>query len=209
MFVELCEEIFKIILNFVQVFGYLGIFFMTFIESTFVPIPSEFTLIPAGYLIAEGEMNIIPVLFFSLLGTLLGSLINYFIAYYFGRKLFINYGKYFFLKPNQLVLIEIFFHKYGAISTFFGRILPGVKHFISFPAGLAKMNLMLFCLYTILGSCIWLSFLLYLGYFIGTNQDSISLYVKNFNFITVSIVLFIVLFLFFLKKAKKHDRGSV
>ena len=209
MFVELCEEIFKIILNFVQVFGYLGIFFMTFIESTFVPIPSEFTLIPAGYLIAEGEMNIIPVLFFSLLGTLLGSLINYFIAYYFGRKLFTNYGKYFFLKPNQLISIEVFFHRYGAISTFFGRILPGVKHFISFPAGLAKMNLMLFCLYTILGSCIWLSFLLYLGYFIGTNQDSISLYIKNFNFITVSIVLFIVLFLFFLKKAKKHDRGSV
>ena len=94
MFVEFFGEIFKLILTFVQTFGYTGIFIMTFIESTFIPIPSEFTLIPAGILIAKGELHLAPVLIFGLAGTLLGSFVNYFIAYYFGRKLFINYGKY-------------------------------------------------------------------------------------------------------------------
>ena len=110
MFVEFFGEIFKLILNFVQTFGYTGIFIMTFIESTFIPIPSEFTLIPAGILIAKGELHLAPVLIFGLTGTLLGSFVNYFIAYYFGRKLFINYGKYFFLKPGQLLSLELFFN---------------------------------------------------------------------------------------------------
>ena len=134
MFVELFEIIFKIILNFVQSFGYIGIFLMTFVESTFIPMPSEFTLIPAGYLVARGDMNILPVLLSSVLGALLGSLFNYFIAYYFGRKLFTIYGKYFFLNSQQLNTIELFFTRYGGISTLLGRMLPGIKHFISFPA---------------------------------------------------------------------------
>ena len=94
MIAEFFAEIVRLILHFVRVFGYFGIFFMTFIESTFIPIPSEFTLIPAGYLVAKGEMHVTYVLIFSLSGTLGGSLLNYVIAHYFGRKLFINYGKY-------------------------------------------------------------------------------------------------------------------
>lgn len=205
MLVEFFEEIIKLILNFVQTFGYLGIFIMTFIESTFIPIPSEFTLIPAGYLVAKGEMQLIPVLFFSILGTLLGSFVNYLIAYRFGRKLFIEYGKYFFLKPGQLLHIEIFFNKYGAISTFFGRMLPGIKHFISFPAGLAKMNLKLFSLYTFLGSSVWLSFLLYLGHIIGTNEDLIAAHIKRFNAIIISIVASVIILIFCIKKFKKNN----
>ena len=205
MFVEFFEEIFKLILNFVQTFGYIGIFIMTFIESTFIPIPSEFTLIPAGYLIAKGDMHLAPVLLSSIVGTLLGSFINYFIAYHFGRKLFINYGKYFFLKSGQLLKIELFFNKYGVISTFFGRMLPGIKHFISFPAGLAKMNLKLFTLYTFLGSLIWLSFLLYLGHVIGTNEELISTYIKRFNITIIIIVIFIFLLLYVIKKFKKNN----
>ncbi len=209
MFVGLFAEIFKLILNVVQTFSYMGILFMTFIESTFVPIPSELTLIPAGYLIAKGEMQLAPVLLSSLLGTLIGSFSNYFIAYRFGRKLFINYGKYFFLKSDQLLSIELFFNKYGAISTFFGRMLPGIKHFISFPAGLAKMNVKLFCLYTLLGSGIWLSFLLYLGHVIGTNEALILTYIKGFNIIMIFITIFISLFLYIFKKIKKREKRNV
>ena len=205
MFVEFFGEIFKLILNFVQTFGYTGIFIMTFIESTFIPIPSEFTLIPAGILIAKGELHLAPVLIFGLTGTLLGSFVNYFIAYYFGRKLFINYGKYFFLKPGQLLSLELFFNKYGVISTFFGRMLPGIKHFISFPAGLARMNLKLFTLYTLLGSFIWLSFLLYLGHIINANEELISIYIRRFNIAIIFIVIFITILIYITKKFKKRN----
>ncbi|WP_236869799.1 DedA family protein [Candidatus Bandiella numerosa] len=196
MFVEFFGEVFKLILNFVQIFGYIGIFIMTFIESTFIPVPSELTLIPAGFLIAKGELHLAPVLISSLAGTLLGSLLNYFMAYHFGRKLFINYGKYFFLKSDQLLSLELFFNKYGAISTFFGRMLPGIKHFISFPAGLARMDLKLFVLYTILGSFIWLSFILYLGHIISTNEELISIYIKRFNIVIIFVVIFIAILLY-------------
>ena len=169
---------------------------MTFIESTFIPIPSELTLIPAGYLIFHGEMSLFPVMVASITGTLIGSLLNYYIAYKYGRKLFINYGKWFFLKKGQLLTLELFFSKYGNISTFFGRMLPGIKHFISFPAGLARMNLKLFCSYTVAGSLIWLSALLYFGYAIGDNQELISKYVKKFNTIIISAVVLAVLFFY-------------
>ena len=205
MFVEFFGEIFKLILNFVQTFGYTGIFIMTFIESTFIPIPSEFTLIPAGILIAKGELHLAPVLIFGLTGTLLGSFVNYFIAYYFGRKLFINYGKYFFLKPGQLLSLELFFNKYGVISTFFGRMLPGIKHFISFPAGLARMNLKLFTLYTLLGSFIWILFLLYLGHIINANEELISIYIRRFNIAILFIVIFISILMYTTKKFKKRN----
>ena len=203
MIAEFFAEIVRLILHFVQVFGYFGIFFMTFIESTFIPIPSEFTLIPAGYLVAKGEMHTVYILIFSLSGTLVGSLLNYAIAHYFGRKLFINYGKYFFLKPGQLHSLELFFNKYGGISTFFGRMLPGIKHFISFPAGLARMNLKLFCVYTLTGSFVWLSFLLYLGYVISTNEKLIALCIKQFNFIIIAIVILVVIFIYIKNKRKK------
>ena len=202
MFVESFEKLFKLILIFVQTFGYIGIFFMTFIESTFIPIPSELTIIPAGYLIAKGEISLTTVLISSLIGTTLGSFMNYLIAYYFGRKLFVNYSKYFFLKSTQLLSIELFFNKYGNISTFFGRMLPGIKHFISFPAGLAKMNIKLFFLYTILGSFVWLSFLLYLGHVIGTNKNLIGIYIKRFNTTIIIIVVCISMLSYNLRKLK-------
>lgn len=203
MFTGFVEEAFTLILDFVETFGYLGIFFMTFIESTFLPIPSEFTLIPAGYLISKGTMHVTPVLLASLFGTITGSLLNYTIAYYFGRKLFINYGKYFFIKPGQLHSLELFFNKYGALSTFFGRMLPGIKHFISFPAGLARMNLKLFCIYTLMGSLIWVSFLLYLGHIIGTNEELISKYIKRFNFVIIFVAVAAIIFFYIKHKQKK------
>ena len=95
-------EIFLEIVWFVESLGYLGIFIMTFVESTFIPIPAEITLIPAGYLVHKGEMHGLLVLVVSSIGTLGGSLANYYIAYFFGRKLFTNKGKYFFINQSKL-----------------------------------------------------------------------------------------------------------
>lgn len=190
----LLEKFLTIIVDLVDSFGYFGIFFMTFLESTFIPIPSEITMIPAGYLIAKGELNFILVFLCSMLGTVLGALTNYIIAYHYGRKLLINYGKYFFLSPAKLAKIELFFQKYGRVSTFFGRMLPGIKHFISFPAGLGKMNIKLFTLYTALGGAIWLLLLLILGYYIGTNEALVKKYIKHINLSIILIVSFVVVF---------------
>ena len=209
MFLGLFHNMTHSIIKVVDQFGYAGIFIMTFIESTFIPIPSEITLIPAGYLVYQKQMGLFPIMLTSLLGTLLGSLLNYYIAYRYGRKLFINYGKFFFLERDRLLLLESFFASYGNISTFFGRMLPGIKHFISFPAGLAQMNIVLFCIYTLAGSSIWLTMLLYIGYIIGTNQYLITIYIKRFNYLTISIVLLLSCYFYISNRLSKVNKTKM
>lgn len=173
------------VLHLVESWGYLGIFVMTFLESTFLPIPAEITIVPAGYLISEGKMGFLMVIICSVLGTIGGSLFNYFIARRYGRSLFLNYGKYFLITPEHLKAIEYFFARHGAISTFTGRILPGIKHFISFPAGLAKMNISRFIIYTAAGGTIWNTILTTLGYYLGQNQGLLKNYIKHINILII------------------------
>jgi len=195
-------EFFLDIVDLISRFGYLGIFIMTFIESTFIPIPAEVTLIPAGFLVARHEMNGLLVLFVSILGTLGGSLCNYWIAYHYGRRILISYGRYFFINEKKLQKIEHFFDKHGSISAFIGRLLPGVKHFISFPAGLARMNLRNFCFYTVCGGTIWCSVLIGLGFVIGENDALIK---KNLQVVNTVLVIFVVcLIAFYIWYRKKR-----
>lgn len=199
-------EFFLQVVWFVESLGYFGIFIMTFIESTFIPIPSEITLIPAGYLVQKGQMSGIIVLLVSIAGTLGGALANYYIAYFFGRLLFVDKGKYFFLNPSKLKKIEQFFAEHGAISVFTGRFLPGVKHFISFPAGLAKMNLKLFAIYTALGGAIWCAILITLGYIIGENEHLIKKYLKQLNLIFIILVSVLVIYYIWKKRQNKKTK---
>lgn len=175
---------------FVEHLGVLGIFIMTFLESTFMPIPSEITMIPAGYLIQQGKMDLISVLIASIIGTIGGAYFNYWIARKYGRGLFIRYGKYFMMTPLKLAKLESFFEKHGAISTFIGRLIPGIRHYISFPAGLAKMDLKKFVIYTALGGAIWMCVLIALGYYIGENKALMTTYLP---IIKGGMFLFIVL----------------
>jgi membrane protein DedA with SNARE-associated domain len=167
------HEFIKWLVDFVDHLGYLGIFIMTLIESTFVPIPSEVTMIPAGYLVQQGKMNFWWVFLSSVAGTVIGAYVNYWIAKHYGRKLFTKYGKYFMMTPQKLEKLEGFYSQHGSLSTFIGRLLPGIRHYISFPAGLAKMNLGKFFLYTSLGGAIWMAVLLVVGYKIGDNEDMV------------------------------------
>lgn len=161
---------------FIEGIGYLGIFIGMFLESTFIPVPSEIIMIPAGMSAAQGTMNIYAIIALGTLGSLCGALFNYFLAVSFGRSILFKIGKYFFIKPKTIIKIEEFFYKHGAISTFIGRLIPGARHYISLPAGIAKMNLFKFCFYTTLGSFIWCVILTYLGFFVGKNQDLIKEY---------------------------------
>ena len=173
------HELLEWIVDFVHELGYTGIFIMTFIESSFVPIPAEVTMIPAGYLVQQGYMNGWLVMFWATLGAIGGSLFNYWVAAHYGRILFTKYGKFFFLTEAKLAKIESFFEEHGAISTFSGRLIPGLRHYISFPAGLAHMKLKQFIFYTGLGGGLWMLILMGIGYFIGEEKELIRPYVKS------------------------------
>lgn len=162
------------LVNFIETLGYPGVFLMSMLESTFLPIPSEATLIPAGYLIHQGTWNGPLVLGLAIAGTLTGSLLNYAIAYYCGRFMLVRYGKYMLMDEAKLSYMEQYFAKHGSLSIFLGRFVFGVRHFISFPAGLAKMDVKKFTLYTAAGGGIWSLILLILGYIIGDHPDEVK-----------------------------------
>lgn len=166
------------IVDLVHQWGYLGIFIMTFLESTFVPIPSEVTMVPAGYLVHQGKMDFLTVLACSIVGTVGGSLFNYWVARALGRRFFLRYGHYVLVPPHKLTKIEEYFAEHGEISTFTGRLIPGVRHVISFPAGLANMNLKKFCIFTAIGGAIWMAVLLGVGYEIGDHENEIRKVLK-------------------------------
>ena len=183
------HDIVNYIVDTVGALGYMGIFFMMFLESSFFPFPSEVVMIPAGYLAYKGEMNIYLAILAGVSGSLFGALFNYFLAVKFGRVLLIKYGKYVFVKEETILKMENFFEKHGSISTFSGRLIPAVRQYISFPAGLAKMNLTLFCIYTSLGAAIWVVILTLMGYYIGDNQALIKEYLR---YIIAGILFLIV-----------------
>ena len=180
--------------------GYLGIFLMMFLESSFFPFPSEVVMIPAGYLAYKGEMNIYIAIVAGILGSLAGALFNYYLAIKFGRKFLIKYGKYFFIKEPTIIKMEEFFKSHGHISTFSGRLIPAVRQYISFPAGLARMNLFIFCIYTSLGAGIWVIILTLLGYFLGGNEALIKEYLHTI--VIVILVLLAVLGFAYYKRVK-------
>ena len=180
--------------------GYLGIFLMMFLESSFFPFPSEVVMIPAGYLAYKGEMNMFIAIAVGILGSLAGALFNYYLAVKFGRKFLIKYGKYFFIKEPTIVKMEEFFKSHGHISTFSGRLIPAVRQYISFPAGLARMNLFIFCIYTSLGAGIWVIILTLLGYFLGGNEALIKEYLHTI--VIVILVLLAVLGFAYYKRVK-------
>ena len=178
--------------------GYIGIFLLMLIESSFIPFPSEIVLIPAGYLASQGEMNITLIMFASLMGSIMGALINYFGALYVGRKFLLKYGKYILVSEETLDKMEQFFKKHGAISTFSGRLIPGIRQLISIPAGLSKMDLKIFILYTSLGALIWSAVLVILGFMIGENQALIKEYLSQI--ITVTLIGVTLLISFYIYK---------
>jgi membrane protein DedA with SNARE-associated domain len=169
--------------------GYPGIVALMFLESSFFPFPSEVVIPPAGYLARMGEMNAIAVVASGIAGSLLGAYFNYYIAVRWGRRFFERFGKYFFVSPEALDKAEAFFAKHGHISTFTARLLPVIRQYVSLPAGLARMNLAKFGVYTGLGSGIWVVALTVLGYWIGGAGDDMA---RGLHKITAGLVTFCV-----------------
>ncbi len=173
--------------------GYMGIFLLMMVESSFIPFPSEVVLIPAGYLAQQGKMDITLIFLASLMGSLAGAFINYFGALLIGRQLLMRFGKYIFISNSSMEKMERFFEKHGPISTFTGRLIPGIRQLISIPAGLSKMALLPFTFYTALGAGIWSMVLIMLGYILGEQKELITMYLHQ---ITLAILGILVLLVF-------------
>jgi membrane protein DedA with SNARE-associated domain len=154
-----------------RAWGYPGIVIAMAIESTIIPLPSEFVLIPAGWLVAKGEMSAWAAVLAGAVGSLIGASINYVVSMTLGRAVVERICGYFLIKPEKLEDTYRFFARHGAFSTFVGRLIPGVRHLISIPAGLSRMNFPLFALYTTLGAALWSAVLVGLGYWAGANED--------------------------------------
>ena len=183
------HDIADYIVQTVGTLGYMGIFIMMFLESTFFPFPSEVVMIPAGYLVHKGEMNMAMVLFCGIAGSLAGALFNYYLAIYAGRAILVRYGRYFFIKESTIVKAEKFFENHGHISTFSGRLIPAVRQLISFPAGLARMNLLSFSIYTTFGAMIWVVILTLLGYYIGDNEAMVKEYLSTIIYTLLALIV--------------------
>lgn len=175
MFADLLIWIVEVVGN----LGYPGIFFLMFLESSFFPFPSEVVMVPAGYLAYQGEMNLVIVITCGILGSLAGALFNYYLAIKMGRPLLLRYGQYVMFNESSMRKMENFFARHGHVSTFTGRLIPGVRQYISLPAGLARMNLPLFCFYTSLGAGIWVLILAVLGYYIGGNEALVKTWLQE------------------------------
>jgi membrane protein DedA with SNARE-associated domain len=195
--------------------NYWTITLLMAIESSVIPLPSELVVPPAAYKAAAGELNIYLVVFFSTLGALLGSLANYYLAMLIGRPIvyrFANsrFGHMLMLNEQTVKKTEAFFDKNGAISIFTGRLLPGVRHLISIPAGLSRMNLPKFILYTTLGAGIWNIILAAIGYYLESivpKEMLMSKVMEYSHLVTIGLVVMgVAVFGYILYKALKKEK---
>lgn len=172
-------QLMQMLVDGIAALGYPGIFLLMAMESSIIPVPSELVMPPAGYLAQQGLMNPWIAIVAGTVGSLVGAYANYFASLYLGRPLILKYGKYVLIPPDKFHRVESFFLRHGEISTFIGRLLPVVRHLISIPAGLSRMNHLRFSAYTLLGAFIWCSILTWIGYMIGHNQELIMAYSKQ------------------------------
>ena len=197
------EIIFNIlgdITSLIEKYNYYIIFILMAIESSFIPFPSEIVMIPAGYLVAKGELSLILVLFFGIIGSVFGAFINYYLAKFVGLKFLKKYGKYFFITESILKKSELFFKSHGSISTFIARLIPGIRQVISIPAGLSNMCLYRFTIFTFCGAGIWIFILTMIGVLVGYNEVLIKEYLTNATVAIFAFLFFIMIVYLFLKK---------
>jgi membrane protein DedA with SNARE-associated domain len=184
--------------------NYFTVALLMAIESTFIPLPSEVVVPFAAYKAGQGDLNVFLVVLFGTIGALSGSLINYTLAYYLGRPIVYAFaeskiGKLFLLSKEKVEHAESFFIRNGKTSTFIGRLVPGVRHLISIPAGLAKMNLRDFMLYTFIGAGIWNIVLAIIGYYLYEMREQIFPYLGH-----ILLVLGGIFVIYLIIKSRKN-----
>ncbi len=194
--------------------NYFWIILFMAIESSFIPFPSEVVMIPAAYMAAEeGKMSIPMIILCGTVGALIGALVNYALAYFLGRPIvykFANsrFGHMCLIDQEKVEKAESFFDKHGVVSTLIGRMIPAIRQLISIPAGLAKMNIWKFMLYTSLGAGLWNAVLVGIGFAFHTqiSKDALISTISHYSHIigVVAIVLVVGIILFLIHQGTKR-----
>ena len=198
------EVLAEFIIDLISSSGYLGIVILMGIESACIPLPSEIIMPFSGYLVFRGDFELIRVGLAGAFGCLVGSIPAYYLGLYGGRPLVERYGKYVLISHRDLDLADRWFGRYGDWAIFFSRLLPVVRTFISFPAGVARMNFQRFVIYTFLGSFPWCLGLAYIGMKMGENWDTLGGYFHQFDMIIgVGIALGVAYYVWHHLKGRK------
>lgn len=206
---DFIEKIFFFIKDIISSLGYFGIGAGMLIESACIPLPSEMILPLAGFMVADGRIDLWLANLAVSIGSMIGSLTAYTVGYYGGRPFILKYGKYFFVSEEHFYKAEHTFNKHGPAAVFFGRLLPVIRTFISLPAGMAKMNLKKFVLYSLAGMIPWNFMLIFLGFKLGQQYETIVRPIfKKFEYFVIAAIVIIILFFIFKNvfKRKKEER---
>src|SRR5579864_7226575 len=169
--------------------GYAGVVLMMAIESACIPLPSEVIMPFSGYLVLTGRFELQLVAIAGAIGCLLGSYVAYFVGAFGGRWFLLRYGRWVLIAPHEVELADRFFARWGAPAVFFSRMLPVVRTFIAFPAGVARMRLLPFTIYTLAGSYPWCLALAYLGMKLGQNWGTLGPYFHRFDGIIAALLV--------------------
>lgn len=184
-------------------YGNTAIFLLMTIESICIPIPSEVIMPFAGYLAYVHTLSFWPVVVIGTLGNVVGGLIAYAIGYYGGRPFIRKFGRYVLLNHRHLDKAEIWFRKYGEATVFFGRMVPAVRTFVSLPAGVAKMPLLRFIIFSALGSLPWNFAMTYAGFQLHAHWSTIEEKLKPFTYIGAAILVIAVLWFWFSRRQNR------
>jgi membrane protein DedA with SNARE-associated domain len=185
------------VISVIATMGYGGVVLLMAIESACIPLPSEVIMPFSGYLVASGRFSLNLVAIAGAVGCLAGSTVGYYLGASGGRWVLAKYGRYVLIAPHELHLAERFFERWGAPAVFFSRLLPVVRTFIAFPAGVARMKLLPFALYTLAGSYLWCLALAYAGMQLGVHWALLAPFFHRFDGIVAISMLAVAIWLIY------------
>lgn len=204
-------DLIDFVVNLINTLGYTGLAISIFIESFFAPIPSELILPFAGFLSRTGELNIFIVILIAGVASSLGSFPFYLLGLW-GNKVVIDnflkkYGKYLFIKEEDVDKGVAFFTRHGEATVFFGRLVPIIRTVISFPAGITGMNMAKFLAFTFLGSTLWSALLVSLGYLMGSQWEKVKVWIEMYqNWVVYAVILGLLIYIF--KKFRERVKAA-
>ncbi|HHP7230878.1 MAG TPA: DedA family protein [Xenococcaceae cyanobacterium] len=196
------------IVNTVNSLGYVGIALLMFLENLFPPIPSELIMPLAGFVVTQGKLNFTYVVIAGVVGSVLGALPWYYLGKAWGlkriKRLADRYGKWLTISSQDIQQAKLWFEKRGKAAACFSRIVPGVRTYISVPAGISKMSLLPFLFYSTLGTAVWVSLLTYAGYILGANYDRVKQFLAPIS--AIVIVFLVIAFIIWIIKRQKRQK---
>ncbi len=196
----MAATVFSWIVTAISAAGYAGVIGLMALESACIPLPSEVIMPFSGYLASTGRFSLIAVAFAGAIGCNLGSTLAYFAGAYLGRPIVLRWGRYILLRPSEVDRLDRLFHRYGSAAVFIGRLLPGVRTFISLPAGIAHMPFLRFQFYTFVGSLPWCFVLAYIGFILGkqwNTNPAFRTFFHRFDWAAVAVAVLVFAYLIY------------